>query len=354
MVLTRSDWAKYPFVSQASEHVRLLDIYRIENLEDDEKKFIIKRAEERVEEALKNDPPKVEYHQREDEIELLSFPVAVMFVTASNNDYLKRRYALAEGRRAADLLQKEKDKQKILDITSAFKWRIELNQKTIDNRVFEYALFFTDFLRNVGNFHEKEWKLVNRVMLGGKVLLTKHDVARLLQEEIRKYIERKFETDIRDKIPESIIARIDKLVADYSSSLEEDQIKFPEEVIDEAFPPCVFELFEAAKSGSHISHMGRFTLASFLLRIGMDSNDILILFSSMSDFNELLTRYQINHIAGSRGSRTGYLPPGCDALRTHGICKGISKSCKGIKNPIGRYLRNIGKKKLKNFQLKRD
>ncbi len=77
---------------------------------------------------------------------------------------------------------------------------------------------------------------------------------------------------------------------------------FPKVVVQEAFPPCVIALYDAASKSRHLSHVGRFTLTSFLINIGMSPEALTELFKSFSDFNERLTRYQVEHIAGSRGS----------------------------------------------------
>ncbi|MFX0198433.1 MAG: DNA primase regulatory subunit PriL, partial [Candidatus Hodarchaeota archaeon] len=47
------------------------------------------------------------------------------------------------------------------------------------------------------------------------------------------------------------------------------------------------------------------------------------------------------HIAGRRGSRTKYIPPRCDTLRTHGICHTSEEICKGIRHPLAYYRRKL-------------
>lgn len=36
-----------------------------------------------------------------------------------------------------------------------------------------------------------------------------------------------------------------------------------------------------------------------------------------ADYSERMTRYQVEHIAGEKGSRTRYIPPKCDTLQAH-------------------------------------
>ena len=73
----------------------------------------------------------------------------------------------------------------------------------------------------------------------------------------------------------------------------------------------------------------------------MTVESVIDLFRALSDFNERMTRYQVEHIAGGRGSRTKYIPPRCDTLRTHGVCPGMDEICKTIRHPLGYYRRKI-------------
>jgi len=73
----------------------------------------------------------------------------------------------------------------------------------------------------------------------------------------------------------------------------------------------------------------------------MTVESVIDLFRSLSDFNERMTRYQVEHIAGGRGSRTKYIPPRCDTLRTHGVCPGMDDICKTIRHPLGYYRRKM-------------
>jgi len=340
LVLTKSDLAKYPFVPDATEYVKQLGL-RIENIANPELKPILDRAEKRVEEALSSNPPEISYRAREDDIEILSFPVAGILAAASVNDYIKRRYALAEARRAYNLLKVENE-EKVMEVAKTFNWRIRTSQEKANRTKFELALQFTDFLRNTEMFHEKEWKLVNRLLLNGEVYLTRHEAARLLQEEIRRHIERRPDLNVRSRLQDPILERVDRLKQTYASRVGEVQFEeLPREVVNEAFPPCIRQLYDAAKSGRHLSHVGRFTLTSFLLNAGMEPGEVVNLFRSSSDFNERMTRYQVEHIAGDKGSRTKYIPPRCETLRTHGVCPGVDELCGKVQHSLTYYRKKL-------------
>ena len=338
MTLTRADIAKYPFVSDAAEEIRREDL-DIESLDDPGLEKIVDRAVERIEEALKNNPPKVSYREREEDIEIPSFPVAIILAAASENNYLKRRYALAEAMRAYELLREEK-REKFLEVARAFNWRIRSLTDEVGGRRFDFAISFIDYLRNARSFHESGFKLVNRPLRRGEVFLTKREAARLLREEIRRRIESRLEAKVRSRLPESLLDRVEALNRRYASSVEEGFFEeLPGRMSEDALPPCIRELLSAAKDGRHISHLGRFTLTSFLLNIGVKPSEIVDIFRSSSDFNERMTRYQVEHIAGRRGSGTKYIPPSCETLKTHGLCPGSSDMCKGVNHPLAAYRR---------------
>ncbi|MEM1506898.1 MAG: DNA primase large subunit PriL [Candidatus Bathyarchaeia archaeon] len=359
IILTLNDLAKYPFTPEAANEVKKLD-FRIEHLMNPDYRPVLERAEKRIIEALTTNPPEVGYdpHAYSEDVEVLSFPVAIVLVAALANDYVKRRYALAEARRAYEILRTEKE-EKIIEIASKFGWRIRALSRQVNFTKFDFAIHFIEYLKNAASFHEKEWKLVNRLVYNGEVYLSKQDVARLLQEEIRRYIESKINLSVGLKVPEEILERVERLRQLCSERMKEAPLEpVPSDVVDDAFPPCMRELYGAVKAGRHVSHVGRFALTSFLLNIGMGPDAIIDLFRKLSDFNERIARYQIEHIAGERGSRTKYTPPKCDTLRTHGLCLGADDLCRRVKHPLTYYLRKTRalriREKEKMDELKKD
>jgi len=336
LVLTKSDLAKYPFTPEAAEYINPLDL-KIEDLANPEFERVLSRAEKRIAEAFENNPPRVSYQILDDDIEIASFPVAVMMAAATNNDYIKRRYALAEATRVYDLLKLE-DEKTVIEVADSFKWRIKAAESTATTVNYAFALYFTDFLKNAKGFHEREWKLINRVLWDGWVYLAKQEVARLLQEEARKHVEKKLQADVRSLLPENVIERVDRLTHTYARKIAKVQFEeLPRSAVNAAFPPCIRQLYDNAAAGRHLSHVGRFALTSFLLRVGLPPEKVIDLFRSSADFNERMTRYQVEHIAGAKGSRTSYMPPSCETLRTHGVCPGTGDVCRNVRHPLAYY-----------------
>lgn len=331
-VISRGDFVKYPFLPQAAKYVRELNL-RIEDLASWEYRPILDRSESRIEEVILSGI--LSKRSPKDELEIASFPVAVIMVVALADSFLKKRYALVEAKRSSEFLRDER-KEKIVKIAKNFWWKIRLIDLRFGSLTYEFALRFTDFLRNAASIQDKKWKIANRLVSAGEVYLTRIEVSRLLEEEIRKYIERRLDEKI-GVLPKNILVRVERLKQLLTAKKGEIRLETFPEVVVEAFPLCMKGLYASAASGNHISHMGRFALTSFLTNVGMSVEDVINLFRSSSDFNERLTRYQVEHIVGGRGSGTKYLPPRCDSLRTHGICTSTDEICRGISHPFACY-----------------
>lgn len=335
---TKNDLARYPFIKEAAEYVKTLDL-KIEDLAKQEYIKILDRAKERVEEAILH--VRVSRKLGNEEIEILSFPTAIMLAAAAGNSFIKRRYALAEAKQAYNDLKSEPI-EKILEIAKNFKWKIAVANADEAKSPYAFKLHFADYIKNTANMKDKKWKLVNRPLANGNVYLTKSETVRLLSEEIRKHIEKRVEIKENPKMPKKIKETVEKLESLILEKVGKAEIEgIPETINKEAFPPCIKALYEKASKGHHLSHIGRFTLTSFLTSIGMPEENIIELFKAASDFKERLTRYQVEHIAGERGSRTRYIPPKCETLKTHGVCVDQNELCKTVNHPLKFYKRNL-------------
>ena len=327
--------AKYPFLKDAIALVDTLDL-TLEDLVDTGYTRVLDRAEDRVSQAIVIGEATAELGDTLSE--LLSFPVANMFVTAMGEDFLHRRYALAEAVRAQDLLKEESDARLAKIARLEFGWDLKLAEELMDGIYHKFELHFEDYLRNAAAFREPKWKLVNRMLKDGYVSLTRPEACRLLQEEIQRQIIGQVSKRRRLDLPEPLRARVDSL----RKTLDENRSRLtggelPSEVLMEGFPPCIRHAFEGLKAGKRLSHMERFALTSFLINAGMEIEDIVSLFMSVTDFDEGFTRYQIEHIAGLRGGRTKYTPPTCSTLRTHSVCYNPDRLCEHVKHPLNYY-----------------
>ena len=192
-MLTRADLAKYPFLSEASEYIRELGL-SIDDIATPAFEPVLERAEKRLEEALSKG--KVSYREADDNAEILSFPVSNLILSVTGEERARRRFALAEAKRAYELLRQEPPDKVERIATQNFNWKLKRVDIVLDEgstfpqlrKVYDFAVGITDFLRNAMLLKEPKWKLSNRVLSHGFVYATRDEVSRLLQEEVRTRI----------------------------------------------------------------------------------------------------------------------------------------------------------------------
>lgn len=336
MITSKADLARYPFTPEAVEYVNSLGI-GIDDFASQDYLPVIDRAERRVEEAIIDGivgwTSSLNY-----DVEILSFPLAMILVASINDPFLKRRYALAESKRTYNLLRNEVRDERLIHVSEkAFGWKIEPTS-LIAGQVYDFTLRFDNYLRNATAFHDSSWKLVNRLLSDGEVYLKRNDVARLLSEEVYRHVYRRLETAERVALPPSLAYREERLRQ--LNIKKREKIKgeeLPTTAVAAAYPPCIRQVHDSIMAGQNIPHIGRFALTSFLLRIGVDPETIVKLLADATDFDERKTRYQVEHIAGIRGGGTRYTPPNCNTLRTHGLCPGPDEICQKIRHPLSHY-----------------
>jgi len=195
---------------------------------------------------------------------------------------------------------------------------------------------------------DPKYSLANQIVDNGKVFIDRDIMIRLIEEEIFKKI-----LEMADSI-EYDINKLSSYLDEYKKILEETRW-FERKGLDlekakvigynpKALPPCMKNLISRLENGDNLSHHERFTVAAFLTNIGLDTDTILEFFKNTPDYNEKIARYQVEHIAGLRGSRKKYLPYNCDTMKSLGICP-INNYCGKGRNPLTIYYYNIRKMK---------
>jgi DNA primase large subunit len=265
-------------------------------------------------------------------MELISYPIARMIAVCIGDNYFKRRYALGEAIHTyRNLLTESIDF--LLNISKEF----EINVK-YDEEKNQIKIYFVDYLKYAPTRY-KEWKMINRTIEKGYIIITHKDIARIIQEALRSRINHELDNRYCDNNVYNIfkedINRIQNIILLHKKKIEAEPIG---KLDLNKLPPCMKDILAAIQAGENVPHIGRFALVSFLNSLKLGANDIIKIFSTAPDFEEEKTRYQIEHITGNISS-TSYKPPGCDKMRTYGICP-IDKSdelCKRKRHPLSYY-----------------
>jgi DNA primase large subunit len=303
-------FAKYPFLSSAAP---LLRTYHITNLPQE----VRARAQERVLEAIERGEKGVLPKLDNPWVELLSFPFSRALVLYVDDDWLRRRWALAEAASVERLLHGESDELLLHVIND-----LGLKTKKIEDG--KWIMHFSQYLHLSKRLvTEPRWKLVNRLMDKGLVTLTRPEVIRLVREWLydsfvqAKPVPVNWDPEEAKAIKEALQKRAAKTVAPAPSK---------------EWAPCMVALRNRVADASHF---GLFALAAYMSNNGYEVNEIVDVLRVRSDFDEKIARYQVEHIAGQRGSRVKYRPPSCQSMKTHGLCIEDGKHCpNNIKNPI--------------------
>ncbi len=292
------------------------------------------------------------------ETEVLSFYAAALLAAASGSRWAISRLALAEADRAYRLLEGAEDSltasvARLAGVRS-FKYLgsrgysepIALVNLVPVSRMYPYSVSFVEYVA-VGRrlLGDDAWRPVNLPVRGGTVYLDKHHAVRLVKEALNTFIEERI-LELGSQLDKSRLEALQPWVEKVQQVLAEKRkprtrggrIEVPKGVVvEEAFPPCMRDILERARRGEHLSHHERFAIATFLLNIGAEVDYVVDVFRNMPDFKEKMTRYQVEHLAGLRGSGKKYRTYSCEKMRTLGLCK---TDC-GTRSPIQAYYRAL-------------
>lgn len=347
--------ARYPFLPEAGRWAADVGPDVEELLTDVAWERARRRAVERVESALEEAevaPPASMATDQDRLIEVLSYAVARMLVSAVSKPTLTRRYALGEAKAAQRHLEGE-GVVGLLEVARALGLEVQRtpragggdgregprrDQGPGDRQVRDrpLAMHFTSYLMHLKGVREDRRRLVRQVVDDGDVLLDAKGFARMVQEAVRDKLLDELPlatSELIDKALAGEVRRIGNLTDQLAKRFEPEPLG---DVRLELIPPCMKALLGQLQAGENVPHQGRFALTAFLHKVGMGSERIMELFSTAPDFKEAMTRYQVEHITGET-SDTEYTPPSCATMVTYGLCVNKDALCEHINHPLSYY-----------------
>ncbi|MEM1601217.1 MAG: hypothetical protein QW267_00300 [Sulfolobales archaeon] len=359
-------YVKYPFITSFNEYLKrnYVGYVPITYLLEHSRQDHVERAISRVRSALKN----MKYvPTTSEEAELSAFYIGLVLASALGRWHLYK-YVDAEAKRSYEYLLGDSE-ENVIKVANAFGIRLEflggphdmcgerivIGYDAITSKPVVHCLQFrvpvTTYLMGISKLTtEPKWKLVNQYVKMGYVYLSKKEVSRLLQEFI-KY-------RLLNSVPDLSNVRLEGRISDVIRRLREElpaqtqdtdksyesSLNVSSQVVEDAYPPCIKNIIDALRRNESLAHHQRFALAAYLINIGVDVEQVVDLFRHAPDFNEKMTRYQVEHLAGLRGSKKKYLMYSCDKMKSLGMCVA---EC-GVKNPLTYY-----KRMLKNLNVRR-
>jgi len=336
----KGDLAKYPFLSEAGSYLKELD-YSLDEFNDASRRRVIDRAVERILTALDGHV----FKQLEDlDTEVVSFLIALIIVHALGMRNVARKYSLGEARRAEMFLEQDLKHESKANVRNAVLKRIFSDLFALDvmQEDGRFKVKVSEYLKRASYFHEDHWKLINRIVNNGYVYLDPDETVRLIRDELSLLIyDRINKMEVR-QLPDSIKAKVNELRSKVAKYTE-----FRRYIVTTKYPPCIQHILQSLSKGENPPHSARFLLATYMLSIGRSVDEVSALFETAPDYNERVTRYQVEHIAGIRGSRTKYTCPSCEKAASENLCY-RTEECNGIINPVQfgrrRVVKNEGAK----------
>jgi DNA primase large subunit len=328
--LGTGDLAKYPFLNEASEYIRLIHL-DYDEFDRPEMKYIIERSAQRIDREVRQG--KLYETLERYEIEVLTFLVSLMMVKCMETDNISKKHSLFEALRAEKFLTEDLKKEQNEDrrqlliskiFVELFRVQVEINGE--DHNLFKVKV--NDYLARASKFHEQEWKLINRQVHKGYVYLGVDETVRLIRSELSTLIYNRLKTMDLSAMPLSVKHKLVETAPRFAQEYNRQHIHKISN-----YPPCVKHAIDEMNKGENLPHSARVLLATYMLSIGKNVEDIVVLFHNAPDFNEKVTRYQIEHLSGKKGSGIKYFVPSCEKLVNESLCF-KTEECNGIVNPI--------------------
>jgi len=337
-MVSEKEAAKYPFIRGAGEVAEKYGL-SFEDLTKPENRAIINRAIIRVNDSLVRSMTISNVDNVPEEV--ISFAVAMMYVMRIGDKWLAKKFAYAESLRAWDFLQQESKNRLIYLADAQFGWDVKSttpeemeSEKEYSGILCDYKIYFANYLDGAKNFHEAEWKLVNRLVNNGYVYVTRKNLARLMRSMVNDVILNKLSLKVDVSLPQELEERVPNILEVMERTRPKPNDVYPEQIIESRFPPCIRYLLSKLRAGTNLSHNERFLLTTFLLKIGMDVDDVIDLYDVSPDFKRSITKYQVEFLRG-KDEEIKYAPPKCDNIRSQGMCK-KDGSCRWF-HPLSYY-----------------
>lgn len=304
---------KFPFTKKAK------DIVQEAGFELDAPPIqVIDRAKQRVKEDVNGSFQLVKSSSEQTLLtDLFSYPVSKILVSLTKDRSIKQKFATAESKRLFQELNKEKDPELTKELASQ-----------LDIIIKENKINFTDYVKAA----PRRNPLVNSPLKNGFVEVNDEMLAEIVANTLQVNLETEFRRTL--KVPKLYETHAKEIKTELMKNYASEDLG-PLKIA--SFPPCINHLIQDARAGDQMPHQARFVLSTFLVNVGMPTENIVAMFSNTPNFNAKKTRYYVEYSAGKRGSGVKYSPPSCKKMDFYGLCRGKDSLCTRIGHPIRYY-----------------
>jgi DNA primase large subunit len=289
---------------------------------------------------------------------LAMYPILQIIISALGNRILSNAMANIYAKHCQSLLEVVNARSKISDyLIKSICENVGIicevvPRNFIDGTEYPFRMEFTSYLHASTKINDPAWKLINRILLEGKVFLIRHDVILLLREFVRLKVKPDF-SQVDKKILESletydltagILKEIEVLIAANTKRFDSSLSIDGETIGSEFFPPCIKNILYRVVHGENLSHMERLAIAFFYLNTNHTVEETVDIFRTSPDFDEKIARYQVEFVSGASGKGKKYAMYSCAKMKTLHLCKaedpqfGEKLCSKGAKKKDGTIL----------------
>lgn len=190
---------------------------------------------------------------------------------------------------------------------------------------------FEDFTRVSTMERVRDWNTYNYPVSEGMIYLPFNEVRDFLHEIILIKISENLPIEVPDEIEQDIKSRdyMEKL----NMELPEESLSYEiDEVKEGLFPPVMESILNDVREGKNLDHMVRFSVAAFLLELGMTNDEIVETFDLKGHFAEEPTRYQLRQMR-----KEGYIPPTYSTIESFGYEWEKDRLEQKVKHPLTYY-----------------
>ncbi|KAB1198934.1 MULTISPECIES: DNA primase large subunit PriL [Haloferax] len=340
--------ARYPFFAAARDAVESADVAIATLVAEDAP--AVERGVERVERALMEGTVEAESpYSWDTESELLSYPISRIIVSLVETPAAVDKYARAEADTAYERMLADFDagdddvnsdaRATLDDFLREFDLVGEVRAEPADNRRRGPSHYWVDvgpYLTYSDPDWGDHWRLVNRALVDGAVRVAREELYELLREATRRRVADGLPFSVRgsdagDQLASALqphVERLRNLLSDRGAV----NVVYTDSVDPDHFPPCISALLTQAQAGEDLSTEAAFTLAAFLVGVGLDPEEVGGVVGE-THAEALKTRATI--LADSSGSQ--YAPPTCETMQAYDLCVNRDDRCDTISHPLIYY-----------------
>lgn len=207
-------------------------------------------------------------------------------------------------------------------------WCLMPHERDGDGR---YKMGVQSYVARSIHLADPHWKLVNRRVVGGAVVLGEREITRLARHDVFAAVDGDVAAARTDRAAEAALAGVVARVrgrAMAPAPAAGAAAAARTRAGSRGTAPCVAAAVAELEAAKNVPHHGRLLVAAYMLRAGMTEEDVGALFRGAPDYSEAVTSAQVRQIAGA-----GYMPQSCEKLESLGLCRRTAE-CGSIRNPV--------------------